>query len=131
MANSNEYMRQYMLRRYHTRRAKAIEYLGSKCTSCESTVALEIDHIDPSSKSLDLGRCYSYSEAIFWAEIQKCQLLCKKCHIEKTIVERGHKVARGTHGTLSSYRYCKCDKCKAAKAQYTREYRRPSRRKST
>lgn len=39
---------------------------------------------------------------------------------------RVHRPAKGTHGTVSAYRYCgppKCDECKAAKAEAQRRWR--------
>jgi HNH endonuclease len=34
------------------------------------------------------------------------------------------KLSHIKHGTLNGYRYCKCDLCRKAKAEWTREYRR-------
>jgi hypothetical protein len=34
------------------------------------------------------------------------------------------------HGTLTGYGYCHCEKCKAAKNEWTREYRKTHPRKS-
>ena len=62
--------------------------------------------------------------------MKKCQLLCKKHHTDKTIVDTGKKLAKGTHGTISSYRYCKCDACREAANKLSREYRRRKRREA-
>lgn len=35
--------------------------------------------------------------------------------------------ARNTHGTLSSYRYCRCDRCREAMNRYYRERKRERR----
>lgn len=81
---NNEYMRIYMLKRYHQRRSEAIEFLGGRCTKCDSTENLEIDHINPTEKKYNIGKIWSYSKDKFWAEIKKCQLLCKTCHKNKS-----------------------------------------------
>jgi hypothetical protein len=122
----NAYMAEYMLRRYHRRRATAIEILGGECVVCGRTDDLQIDHIDPAEKSFDLGKLWSVSEARFFAELKKCQLLCGPHHRDKTRVDlhkmKGNRIVL-EHGTLSMYRYCKCDKCKAAKSRSNKEQR--------
>lgn len=50
------------------------------------------------------------------------QLLCRSCHEAKTLVDRGQESAKESHGTLSSYKYCKCNLCKKAKADYMSRY---------
>jgi hypothetical protein len=119
----NEYMREYMLERYRARREEAIEKLGGKC-SCGETQNLQFDHIDPATKNFTIAKLPSVNEKDFWAEIDKCQLLCAPCHEHKSLVESGLQSAKDKHGTLSSFRYCKCAECKEAKAEYMREYRR-------
>jgi hypothetical protein len=82
---------------------------------------LQIDHIDPADKFAEISQLLTYSEKRLQAEPAKCQLLCGECHEDKSISERGQSPARGTHGTLSAYRYCgppKCDECKGAKRLY-------------
>ena len=133
-AEYNEHIREYMLRRYHERRRKAIKQLGGKCMRCGTRAKLEIDHIDPKKKSFAIGRLWSASQKKFDAELRKCQLLCERHHSDKTLADRGQKRAKGTHGTLSSYAYCKCDLCREVHSAYCREYdrkRRESRRSST
>src|SRR3989304_5941083 len=98
----NAYMNKYMTKRYHSRRRRAIKSLGRRCVRCGSTKRLEFDHRNRRHKSFGLWS-KTYSEKKFVKELKKCQLLCKKCHIEKSILERGYKVAKGTHGTLSAY----------------------------
>ena len=123
MPNSREYMREYMKERYQQRREQAVEVLGGACAKCGSTEDMEVDHIDPAKKEMDFARMTMVSEERFLEELKKCQLLCDRCHNTKTAKSRGFKMARGTHGTLSSYRYCKCDECKEAKRKHNREYR--------
>ena len=128
MGLPKEGMAAYIKRRYHERRAKAIEMLGSKCAHCGATESLELDHKDPSQKSFSISKEWSVSAERFWAEASKCQLLCRSCHNIKTITEMGYKVAKGFHGTISSYKYCRCDLCKKAQSDYAKEYRRTHKR---
>ena len=114
---NNEYMKNYMLKRYHARRNEAIEYLGGECVSCNSKEDLELDHIKPDLKSFNISKLWSCSISKFREELNKCQLLCKFCHSNKSILEAGKKIAKGFHETVSTYRYCKCEACKKAKAE--------------
>lgn len=122
------YMRSYMRRRWRRRRQIAIKYLGGKCVRCGSLKTLQFDHINRNTKSFTVAKMSSASEERFWAEIDKCQLLCHRCHNLKTIHELGLQEAKGKHGTVSSYKYCKCDQCKAAKAKQNIEYRKTHKR---
>jgi len=104
------------------RRIWALEYFGNKCAECSSTLNLEFHHIDKTTKENNISSLYSSSIEVFKRELDKCQLLCKKHHNDKTLEEKKQVRAEGTHGTLSSYRYCHCDICKEACAAYNREY---------
>lgn len=108
-------MRGYMLRRYKERMSAAVEKLGGKCSNCGAGDDLQLDHIDPNQKSFNIARKWSISEKKFWQEVSKCQLLCQKCHTEKTLKDLGRESAKDKHGTISSYRYCKCEECLEAK----------------
>lgn len=110
----NQYFREYMLQRYHRRREAAVRKLGGKCAKCGSPSNLQFDHVNPKTKTFEVARIGSYAEKTFWEEVSKCQLLCGRCHNIKTIQEKGLKVAKGTHGTVSSYKYCHCQLCRTA-----------------
>lgn len=113
-----KYKAEYEKARYRRRMAEMFEILGGKCAKCGSVERLELDHIDPLSKESTLAKMWSFSWENILAELSKCQLLCHKCHRRKSILERGHQVATGIHGTVSSYRHCgppKCDACKRAR----------------
>ena len=50
-------------------------------------------------------------------EMKKCQLLCRRCHLEKS--REAKDLGNVDHGGgLSGKRNCKCDPCKAKKAAY-------------
>lgn len=61
-----------------------IEKLGGKCVECGCTETLEFDHIDPSTKSFNISAGYHKPKEVLEEELTKCQLLCNKCHIEKS-----------------------------------------------
>lgn len=80
----NEYMKSYMLARYHTRRNEAILKFGGKCVKCGSIECLEFDHINPEDKLFTIGKMWSLNNTAYLTELNKCQLLCESCHLEKT-----------------------------------------------
>lgn len=92
MPNSNAYMNAYMKKRYAERRAFAIEFLGGMCEKCKSTTNLEIDHRDPDLKSFDISKMWSCALVKYKAELLKCQLLCKDCHRDKTIMQSAQAI---------------------------------------
>ena len=124
----NAYMRQYHLKRYYRLRNEAIISLGGKCKICGSRERLELDHISKETKEIEVSQMLSVSLDRFWKEVAKCQLLCKSCHSDKTIDDLGRKKAKGNHGTISCYRYCKCDLCKRAWYDHNNEYRKRIRK---
>ena len=125
----NEYMRKNHVKRYRRIKGEAILKLGGKCVKCSKVDNLQFDHIDPKTKKMEIAEAYSRSAEVFWKEVAKCQLLCRGCHADKTTIEKGFKIARGTHGTLSSYRYCKCDLCKKAKSDWMKKYKKDKKEK--
>ena len=70
------------------RRRDAVRQLGGKCVDCGSTENLEFDHVDPATKLYEMTNIWSRKLAIRVAEIAKCVLRCKDCHIIKTVAER-------------------------------------------
>ncbi len=128
--SSNEYMATYMNRRYRDRRSLAVEILGGCCKHCgvSDNGQLQFDHVDPEDKFVEISRLWSANMELFLYELEKCQLLCPDCHRKKSLVDRGQNDARVVHGTLSSYRYCRCDLCRAAKSEYSRVYNAKRRR---
>lgn len=112
-----------MLERYKQRMSDAIKHLGGKCQRCPAVDKLQLDHIDPKTKLFAVAKQWNVSEKRFWLEVDKCQLLCQPCHELKTLKDNNQVSAKNTHGTLSSYLYCKCALCRKAKADWTRQYR--------
>lgn len=99
------------------------------CRQCGSSVRLETDHIDPSTKDPRLKRGGPRSTVWGWREpdrlreIAKCQVLCRACHMKKTIRET-YKPRQ--HGTTTMYRNggCRCRQCVSAKTAATMRRRR-------
>jgi 5-methylcytosine-specific restriction endonuclease McrA len=119
------------------RKAKAIDLLGGKCVECgnEGTSGLnldklEFDHIkrDRLDYKHKLCNMWDYSWDKVVAELKKCQLLCRKCHIQKTIVIDMGQLPRSVviHGTANAYvnRQCRCVECTRANADKMRNYYR-------
>lgn len=101
----------------------AIEYLGGKCVSCGTDKNLEFDHIIPGSQKYRIAVMYEWSAKRIIEELNKCQLLCKSCHLIKTINERGDNEAE--HGTTGMYSNhdCRCKNCKKAWSSYYKIYK--------
>lgn len=117
----------YLAARYQRKLKTALKDLGGCCKLCGSKTKLEFDHILPNTKKANITALLCGSRSKLEKELAKCQLLCRKCHVKKTATDLGRKIAKGTHGTLSSYRYCKCKLCREAKTKYMRNYMRKKR----
>jgi hypothetical protein len=102
------------------RRAAALASLGGICVGCEATEKLDFDHVDPATKLFDISSGLQKRADIFWAEVAKCQLLCRPCHLDKS--QRNGELRNRPkplpHGTESGYLWhkCRCALCKAAGA---------------
>ena len=117
--------------RYSRRKTCAIRLLGGACVECGAEGDLQFDHVRPEDKTFTITD--KLAGAVWEAlvvELEKCQLLCASCHRKKTLVDKGQVSAKTTHGTLSSYRYCKCDLCREVRNKYAREWRRRKRAKN-
>jgi hypothetical protein len=116
-AQQIEYQRQWMAKR------RASYFADKTCVICNSTINLELDHIDPNLKISH--RIWSWSNDRRLAEIAKCQVLCEVHHKVKTLEQTRTK----THG-VSMYRSqkCRCDICRKARtvAESNRRQRKNS-----
>jgi 5-methylcytosine-specific restriction endonuclease McrA len=108
---SKEKRREYHLAYYHKRRKLLISLLGGECVQCGAKVNLNIDHIDPTKKSINFTKTLSLDVVL--EELGKCQLLCVKCHKKKTSIEH----SGFTHGTYYGWfkKKCSCEACLKAK----------------
>ena len=109
---------------YINRRAKIIEYLGGSCARCSAVTDLDCDHIDPSAKTFTIGQRWWIAWDELVVELDKCQLLCRPHHLEKSRengeLGGGHNKWSGVnHGKVWAYnKYkCRCEECRAVKSQ--------------
>lgn len=122
-------MAEYMAKRRATRRARLIGLLGGRCShdGCEVTESLEFDHIDPATRGFRIsGPALDKPWAVLLAEVEKCQVLCRPHHWEKTLAN-GETTAVEHGGGLSGKKNCPCRPCKDRKAEYMQNYGHPSR----
>lgn len=64
---------------------RAAYFSDKQCVRCSSTTRLELDHIDPTTKVS--SRIWSWKESRRLAELAKCQVLCHRCHKDKSAGE--------------------------------------------
>ncbi len=120
-------MGKYLNPRYREERIKrhrqAVRaYLGAKCAKCGVPDRLEVDHIKREDKNFNFSVSYGKSMKRLLKEASKCQLLCKDCHVEKTVLE---STGYAEHGSPSYYTNhgCRCDDCRKSWNSYRRSYR--------
>ena len=129
MANTNEYMTNYMKLRRIKRRLKIIAHLGGKCSICGTDKNLEINHINPKEKTYNIGKIQDGVWEKILEELKKCELLCKDHH--KEVTKQQYKkglmpppwnknTAIKNHGTTRKYSEdgCRCNDCVKAKKLY-------------
>lgn len=76
------------------------------CSICHSKQNLELDHINPETKVSH--SIWSWSEKRRLLELEKCQVLCYFCHLEKTKKQLQKPI---THGNSGYGRGCRCKVC--------------------
>ncbi len=68
------------------RKAELHEYkLKLGCHVCgynRSAYALDLHHRDPAQKKFSIGSVLSRAKEAFWAEVAKCDVICRNCHAE-------------------------------------------------
>jgi len=113
--------RVYMRKWLAARRAAWLAKHGP-CVVCGSAKNLEIDHKDCKTKLNH--RVWSWSEIRRNVELEKCQVLCKPCHVQKGYLTGDLRSSR--HGT--PYRYeklgCRCAACTRAHTVYQTAWRK-------
>lgn len=87
--------REYQSTWLQARRVKWLAENGP-CVLCKSDLDLEVDHIDRDTKVEH--RIWSWSAERREAELKKCQVLCRSCHLEKTI--RENELNASTYGNV-------------------------------
>ena len=122
---NRDQQREYQKNWLAKRRADWITAHGP-CVNCGSYEDLEVDHIDPATKTLYPREIWSARAEIRIAELAKYQVLCRTCHYAKTGSEKRIEM---NHGDYQMYgqRKCRCALCRAASARYKRELRQRHR----
>jgi hypothetical protein len=75
-------------------RAGACSHCNLECDETNH-VAFDWDHIDPATKSFNLGNVRTQPFDKITLEISKCRLLCKNCHAIITYSENHWNIRRG------------------------------------
>lgn len=106
------------------KRQELIQALGGKCARCGSSENLEFDHLDPNQKEFRVSEMLDWGEVRLSQEVEKCQLLCKDCHHQKTLEnwEYGQEAPHGGIWRWRKYK-CRCADCMQANDKYN-EFRR-------
>ncbi len=91
-----EYHARYHRTRYDKAMAKLIAYLGGRCTACGTTEDLQFDHVDPEMKLFSITARWNRPFEEIRPELDKCQLLCRAHHDEKTRAN-GENASRRTY----------------------------------
>ena len=95
MPYTNSKMNEYLKQRYFSLKMKAFGLLGNKCANCNAEKDLQIDHIDYKLKKFNITpslRSKPWEDVLI--ELKKCQLLCRKCHKIKTVLEGSYGFER-------------------------------------
>lgn len=69
----------------HNRKKLIIDCMGGQCQICNYSkcqAALELHHIDPNQKEIQISNSCNYSWSKISNELKKCILLCSNCHRE-------------------------------------------------
>jgi len=65
------------------RKKEGVQYKGGACEHCKEVVhiaAFDFHHVDASTKEFDPGLMGTHSKEKYFAELDKCILLCANCH---------------------------------------------------
>lgn len=77
----------YSLLKRRNRIKMLTDMKGGRCVVCGSIERLEFDHVDPTTKLFDIAGGLLRKMETILDELDKCQLLCRECHIEKSSAE--------------------------------------------
>ena len=105
--------RTYQRKWSRDRRQAWIDSKGGCCANCGSEDRLEVDHIDPSKKTMRPSEMWNRTPSAVAEELSYCQVLCHNCHLAKTF--DGVEIK---HGTTNGYKHykCRCHDCRDANA---------------
>lgn len=75
----------YQIERKRVKKRKMIAYKGGKCSVCgynKCPAALDFHHLNPETKSFNLGKIKGWLWEKIVIELDKCILVCSNCHRE-------------------------------------------------
>lgn len=78
-----EYLKKFQRGWLKNRRLAWISENGP-CKLCGSSESLEVDHINREDKEMNPSTVWSRRKEVRDKELAKCQVLCEKCHLEKS-----------------------------------------------
>jgi len=104
------------------KRDKWLAKLGP-CVKCGSTERMVFHHKDPSTKVSH--RIWSWKEERIAKELEKCEVLCTKCHVRHHL---GKPPIHGTNAGYTGAHRCRCVECKAAHAKANLAWKRSKER---
>jgi hypothetical protein len=93
---------------------------GKLCCICGSSDKIEIHHLDKSKKKTH--RIWTYKEETILRELDKCIIICKKCHQKIHSDERRKNVKHGSSTMYDSYK-CRCILCRKHHSEKMKNYR--------
>src|SRR6266851_1917558 len=111
IAKQRAYQREWM-----AKRRKDWFSVNGPCVDCGSWEKLELDHVDPAIKVSH--NIWSWSKVRRDAELLKCVVRCKGCHLERTIQQQHTSVClKGHDKEVTGYdsygvRYGTCSECR-------------------
>ena len=97
------------------------------CVRCGGFNNLEVDHIESRHKTNSPQIKWGWPILRLTVELQKCQVLCRDCHYQKSAEEFGWAEERGLHGYTRYKSGCRCDICRKSVAE--RELKRYHRKR--
>lgn len=109
--------RQYQLDWVNKRRRTWFAKNGP-CQHCGCNQNLELHH--PNRTDKVEHKVWSWTQARRTAELDKCVVLCKACHLEITKWQLTKPIQHGTHNAYASG--CRCDQCRNGHRLYDRAY---------
>ncbi len=102
-------------------RRRALAYLGNKCVECGSTRKLEFHHKNAADKAFNINyHLFPTAFQYLTAELDKCELRCKPCHV------KAHAPRHGSLAMYNTYK-CRCALCTRTERAYHQAWRAKQR----
>lgn len=106
---------------WHYRRRTQWLYENGPCARCGSIKSLEVHHVRPEDKIEHW--VWSWRKERRDAELAKCEVLCRKCHL----IQTGKDFGWWKHGARGYQNGCRCEECRAGHNARAKDYTRRKR----